>query len=374
MNDPSRSRKPFPITAIVSRAPGAAGTLEEVLIAPPRPDELLVRNVATGICHTDIAAMQARPSPQPIVLGHEGSAIVEAVGDEVEGLAPGDHVIMSYLACGDCGECASGHQSSCGQAGRLCFSGARPDGSHALTSVDGSALNDRFFGQSSFAQYSIANRNNVVKVSKDLPLETLGPLGCGIMTGAGAAWNVLEVETGMSFAVFGSGAVGLSSLIAARIAGATRIVAIDRVASRLELARSLGATHVIDASREDVTEGLRTIAPAGIDRILETTGRADVVQSAVTALAQRGVLAVAAHAEEGVKLDIRDLILGSRSIRGVAEGGRSAQMNIERILGHFAKGEFPFDRLIKFYPYAEFEQAIADSVSGAVIKPVIRWS
>lgn len=235
-------------------------------------------------------------------------------------------------------------------------------------------MNDRFFGQSSFALYSIANRRNVVKVSNDLPLELLGPLGCGIMTGAGASWNILQVEAGMSFAVFGSGAVGLSGLMAARIAGATTIVAVDRVASRLELALSLGATHVINGSSENVVEALQAITPNGIDRVLDTTGKAEVVQGAVRVLAQRGIAALAAHTDEGFTVDLKDLILGSKSIRGVAEGGRSAAHNIGRILDHYTNGQFPFDRLIKLYAYTDFESAIEDVSSGAVVKPVIRWS
>lgn len=373
MSDNRLGHEPFSMIAAVARSPHFEVNFEEVVIAPPRPDEILVRNVATGICHTDIHAMEGRLSALPIVLGHEGSGIVEAVGEDIQDLSPGDHVVMSYLSCGECEHCMSDHTSACRLAGPLCFGGKRLDGSHALSSSDGTPLNDRFFGQSSFAQYSIAHRNNVVKVSKDLPLELLGPLGCGIMTGAGATWNILEVGQGQSFAVFGSGAVGLSALMAARIAGASTIVAIDRVPARLNLALKLGATHVIDSSREEVIQAIRTIAPQGIDRLLDTTGLAKVVGDAMRVLAQRGVAALASHTDDGFVLDFKDLILGSKSVRGVAEGGRSAAYNIGRILDHYVKGEFPFDQLVKFYPYTEMGIAIDNSLHGEVIKPVILW-
>jgi aryl-alcohol dehydrogenase len=178
----------------------------------------------------------------------------------------------------------------------------------------------------------------------------------------------------MSFAVFGSGAVGLSALMAARVAGAQTIVAIDRVASRLDLARSLGATHIIDADREDVAAIIAAIAPDGIDRAIDTTGRIAVMKDAVQLLAQRGVLAVASHTEPGgLATTSRELILGSKSIRGVAEGGRSAAYNVARILHHFVCGEFPFDKLIKYYPWDQIGTALRDARSGEVVKPVLQW-
>lgn len=376
MTEERRGDQPFPMKAAVVREHGGGMKLEDVWISPPRADEILVRNVGTGICHTDLHVMQGLlPCSLPIVLGHEGSGVVEALGSEVRDIAIGDHVVMTYLNCGICRECTSGHGSSCKRAGALCFSGARPDGTHALASSDGCELHDRFFGQSSFAQYSIAHRNNVVKVPRELPLALLGPLGCGFITGAGAAWNVLEVETGMSFAAFGVGAVGFAALMAARAAGASIIVAVDRVPARLDLALALGATHVVDAGREDVAKAIRAIAPHGMSRTIDTTGRSDVMLSAVEVLAQQGIAAFVAHTGTGgtLALNIKDLILGSKSIRGVLEGGRSARYNIDRILRHHANGEFPFERLIKTYPYTEIEAAIRDTLSGTVIKPVICW-
>jgi aryl-alcohol dehydrogenase len=374
--DSQRGHEPFNMLAGVMRTPGGGMSLEDVRMSPPRADEVLVRNVGTGICHTDLNVMRGfLPSALPIVLGHEGSGVVVSVGADVRDVAVGDHVVMTYLTCGVCRECTAGHGSSCRHAGELCFSGARPDGTHAVESHDGSPLHDRFFGQSSFAQYSIAHRNNVVKVPRELPLALLGPLGCGLITGAGASWNVLEVGPGMSFAAFGVGAVGFAALMAARVAGASVIVAVDRVPARLALARELGATHVVDASTEDVGKAIRAIAAHGIDRTIDTTGRREVMQTAVQVLGQQGVAAFVAHTGTGgeLGLDVKDLILGSKTVRGVIEGGRSAEYNIARILDHYKRGEFPFERLIKTYRPSEIDAALDDTLSGAVIKPVICW-
>jgi aryl-alcohol dehydrogenase len=241
---------PAEIEAAVVRDVHGDFAIERLRLDPPRPDEVVVRIVATGLCHTDVAVRdQAIPSPLPIVLGHEGAGVVVAIGEAVRQVTVGDHVVITYLSCGECRPCRSGQPASCALFGLHCFSGGRADGSHALHSHDGSALHDRFFGQSSFATHAIANERNVVKVRRDAPLELLGPLSCGVMTGAGTVWNELQVKPGDSFAVFGAGAVGLSAVMAAKLAGAGTIVAVDRVASRLELARELGATHVATQGR-----------------------------------------------------------------------------------------------------------------------------
>ncbi|HEY0276477.1 MAG TPA: alcohol dehydrogenase catalytic domain-containing protein, partial [Paenirhodobacter sp.] len=230
------------IRAAVVRDAGGPFILEEARLDAPRRGEVLVRVVATGMCHTDMVIRdQLYPVPLPIVLGHEGSGVIEALGDGVEGLEPGDHVVMTFLPCGRCRACLEGAPASCENFNAHNFAGARTDGSHACSESDDHPINDRFFGQSSFATHAIADARNVVKVRKDAPLELLGPLGCGIQTGAGAVLNALPVGAGSSFVVFGAGAVGLSAVMAARVAGATTIIAVDLVASRLDLALEIGA-------------------------------------------------------------------------------------------------------------------------------------
>jgi aryl-alcohol dehydrogenase len=364
---------PAEIDAAVVREAHGDFKFERLKIDLPRSDEVLVRIVATGLCHTDIAVRDQKiRSPLPIVLGHEGSGIIVAKGDSVRELAIGDHVVITYLSCGECKQCHSGQSASCVRFGLHCFSGGRSDGSHALHSHDGSALNDQFFGQSSFATHAIANERNVVKVRRDAPLELLGPLACGVMTGAGTVWNELQVKPGESFAVFGAGAVGLSAVMAAKVSGASRIVVVDRVESRLKLAVELGATHVIDARMSDTVDALREFLPMGVDRALETTGRFAVTRAAISSLAQRGEIALVAASEAGeLGIGVSDLIRGSKRIRGVVEGGGSAHLLIPMLLDLFMAGRFPFDRLIRTYPFTQINQAVADSNEGRAIKPVL---
>ncbi len=229
------------------RGKGGPFQIETLTVDQPRADEVLVRIVATGMCHTDIVIRdQVYPVPLPIVLGHEGAGIIERVGSAVRKVIPGDHVVLSFMSCGHCTRCAMGQPAYCERGHPLCFGGTREDGSTASRDSRSEPVHDHFFGQSSFGTYALANERTVVKVPKDLPLERLGPLGCGIQTGAGSVMNALKIGTGASFTAFGSGSVGLSAVMAARIVGATTIIAVDVVASRLALAKELGATHTVN--------------------------------------------------------------------------------------------------------------------------------
>jgi aryl-alcohol dehydrogenase len=227
------SKNTTQIRAAVVRQKGGPFSIETLTLEAPRRDEVLVNVVATGLCHTDMVARdRGYPVPHPIVLGHEGAGIVESVGADVVKVAPGDSVVLTFLTCGRCKPCRLGRMAHCEKTFPLCFGGARLDGSTATLDGHGEKVHDHFFGQSSFATYALANERNVVKVSRDIPLECLGPLGCGIQTGAGAVMNALNVRPGTSFASFGAGAVGCSAIMAARAVGATTIVAIDIVPSR----------------------------------------------------------------------------------------------------------------------------------------------
>jgi aryl-alcohol dehydrogenase len=362
------------ITAAVLRDAGGAFNLERVSLAAPRQDEVLVRLVAVGICHTDVAVRDRHlPSPLPIVLGHEGAGYVEAVGPAVTTLKPGDPVVLTYLNCGECPECLAGETASCSRLGPACFSGARPDGSHALCGSGGEVLHDRFFGQSSFATHAIAHERNAVKVPQAAPLALLGPLGCGVMTGAGVAWNALKIGPGSSFAVFGAGAVGLSAVMAARVAGAVRIIAVDKVPGRLALAKEVGATHVLEAGNGDIVAAIKDLGGNGVDFALDTTGRTEIIQSAVRALRQRGVAAfVAGSKSREVTLDLSDMLVGCKTVKGVIEGGGSAKVMIPKLVDLHMAGAFPFDKLVKFYALSEINDAVEDSLSGKVIKPILR--
>lgn len=363
------------VAAVVSEK-GGSFSIEPVLVGPIAPDELLIEMAAVGICHTDLAIRdQRRHVPLPAILGHEGAGVVRAVGKAVRSIVPGDHVVLSYMSCGRCAQCLAGCEASCQELGRLCFAQGRPDGSHAVHGLDGRVLSDRFFGQSSFASWSVATERNAIVVPGDIPLELLAPLGCGVMTGAGAVWNELEVPSGSTLAVFGAGGVGLSSIMAGKVSGASAIVAVDRVKSRLELARVLGATHVIDASKvEDVAAEVREVLGDGVDFAIDTTGRAEVIQASFSALRQRGALAIVATGAptQSLVLPQLELMTGCRRILGVIEGGGSAKAMIPKIIDLFRRGLFPFDRLISFFDFGDINLAVEACEHGAAVKPVLR--
>lgn len=365
---------PREITAAVVREKGAF-ELTPAVLDPPRDDEVLVRVVAAGLCHTDLVVRdQVYPVPLPVVLGHEGAGVVEAVGGAVEKVAPGDHVAVSFLPCGRCRPCLDGSPAGCANFNDINFAGRRPDGSHALRLPDGGTLHDRFFGQSSFGTYAIAHERNTVKVRADAPLELLGPLGCGIQTGAGTVLRALRVGAGASFAVMGAGAVGLSAVMAARVAGATTIIAVDVVPSRLELARELGATHVINGREQDAVAEIRRVTGGGVDHALDTTGLPALIGQAVEALRQRGSAAVlgASRPDAKIELPANAFMQSCKTLMGVVEGDSVPDVLVPQLLDLYMQGRFPFDRLVRFYDFDQIAQAAADTESGAVVKPILR--
>ncbi len=365
------------ITVAVARAKGEPFTIEQARIRGPQDDEVRVRVVATGLCHTDLIIRdQYYPVPLPAVLGHEGAGVVEAVGPGVKSLKVGDHVVLTYGACGHCKPCSGGHSGYCKDFYGLNFGGGDLQGNTAVQDPQGQPLHDHFFAQSSFASLALARENNAIKVPKDAPLELLGPLGCGIQTGAGAVINSLRVTPGSSFASFGAGAVGLSAVMAARVAGATTIIAIDVVPSRLELAKELGATHVINSREVDVIEAVREITDGGVEFALESTGIAAVLSQGIESLASQGTLGVVGAPKLGTKaeFDVNNLLLGGRSIKGIVEGDGVPQTFIPQLVQLYQQGRFPFDKLVKFYPLEQINQAAEDSTKGITLKPILRIS
>jgi aryl-alcohol dehydrogenase len=363
------------ITAAVVRATGGPFGIEKLTLEEPRRDEVLVRMVATGMCHTDMVARdKVYDVPHPIVLGHEGAGVVERVGEDVRSVAPGDHVVLSYQPCGHCKACLAGKPFYCVHTYALCFGGARLDGSTSTWDAEGKPVHDHFFGQSSFGTFALANDRNVIRVPKDAPLELLGPLGCGIQTGAGAVINALEVSPGSSFVVFGAGAVGLSAVMAARIAGATTIIAADVVPSRLELAQELGATHTINSKARDPVPAIRELTDGGADFSLEATGIPAVLRQAIEAIGVVGVCGIVGAAPLGAEMsfDINDVMIPGKKIQGILQGESVPQLFIPKLVELHAQGRFPFDKLVRFYDLDEINQAAEDSEKGITIKPIIR--
>lgn len=362
--------------AAVVREKGGAFLIEQVHVEAPRADEVLVRMVAVGICHTDaIMRDQYFPYPLPGVFGHEGAGVVEAVGANVATVVPGDHVVLSFMSCGNCPRCAGGEPAYCESFVGLNLAGQRSDGSTGCCDAHGHKVHDHFFGQSAFSSLTLAHSRNTVKVDKEVPLELLGPLGCGIQTGAGAVLNALAVRAGDSIAVFGVGGVGLSAIMAARVAGATTIIAVDVQPSRLNLAKELGATHVVNAAQTDPVTTIQAITGCGTKFTLETSGRPDVLRQAIDALAIRGTCGILGAPPLGTeaRFDVNMLMIPGRTIRGICEGDSVPAVFIPQLIQLYRQGRFPFDRLLRFYPFEQINEAIADSLRGEVIKPVLRF-
>ncbi|WP_156680870.1 NAD(P)-dependent alcohol dehydrogenase [Sphingomonas profundi] len=360
------------ITVAAMRGAGAAFSIEPATLAEPGPHEVLVRIAGVGICHTDLVARdQLAPFPLPAVLGHEGAGIVEAVGSAIGHVAPGDHVVLSFDSCSTCDNCRRDKPAYCREFYQRNFTGARAGGA-AIHDGAGCALHGRFFGQSSFASHALAAERSVVKIADEVPVELMGPLGCGIQTGAGAVLNALMPPPGSSIAIFGAGAVGLSALLAAVIAGCTTMVVIDRSGERLALARELGATHIVDATAGDTVAAIQAITGGGADFTLECTGVPAVLRQAVDALTVPGTCGVLGVAPCGaeVSLDITGLLSG-RTVRGIIEGDSVPQVFIPRLVDLWRAGRFPFDRLITRYPLADIDRAIAESHAGGVLKAVL---
>lgn len=357
--------KVYRIQAAVLRRKGGPFKIESLEMEAPRKDEVLVRIVASGICRTDIDFCDDWfEAPDAIVLGHEGAGVVERVGDNVKTVRPGDPVVLSYQSCGRCASCRSGRPTACKRFWEANFGFQRLDGSNALQR---SGVRGHFFGQSSFATHTLATERNFVKVPADLPLELLAPLGCGLQTGAGTVMNSLAVPRGASIAVFGTGAVGLAAVMAARIVGATPIIGVDIVSSRLALARELGAGHAIDNRCEDVAARIAEITGSGVDYVVETTGSPEMHRLAVDVLNPRGTVALLTG-ESGTALT------QERKTLGIIQGDSVPQRFIPDLIGRYRAGEFPFDRLLKFYDFGDINRAVADARRGHAIKPVLRIS
>ncbi|MGY9072673.1 MAG: NAD(P)-dependent alcohol dehydrogenase [Acidimicrobiales bacterium] len=359
------------VTAAVLRSGDSPYELLEVELQAPQPGEVRVRIVGAGMCHTD-TGMRApfRNIDFPVVLGHEGAGVIEAVGAGVD-LRIGQPVVLSFRSCRNCPNCLNGELAYCDTMFPLNFEVHRGDGTTAF-SLDGAPIGSHFFGQSSFATHVIADARSVVPVADDAQLDIIGPLGCGVQTGAGAVLNTLRPRPNSAIAIIGSGAVGLSALLAAVMVGCGPIVAIDRHPGRLELARNLGATHTLDAGDDLATSLLNITDGRGFDNIFDTTGVGEVFSAAALALAIRGTLAtVAAHGEAPMaEFSMRSLING-RSVKGIIEGDAVPQTFIPELLARHKSGDFPFDRLVTHFPFDQINEAEQASADGSVIKPVL---
>ncbi len=363
-------------TAAIVEEAGGPFVFDEVTLDDIRPDEVLVRIVAAGLCHTDLTVQAGYlPFPLPGILGHEGAGVVEAVGSAVGDVEVGDHVALSFTSCGACNHCRGGHPAYCANwlTDNIINNGNRRDGTSTVRRSSGEVAG-HFFGQSSFSSHAVVDHRSVVKVDKKFPLDLVAPLGCGIQTGAGTVFNVLNPRPGTTLAVFGAGAVGLAAIMAANLMPLARVIAIDRVASRLDLAHELGATHTINATDEDVAEQLAAIVPSGLDYAIDTTANMGVLRTAVDSLATLGTCAVVGAAPLGTELsiDISAFLVGKKIV-GVTEGDAEPATTIDLLTTLYERERFPLDKLVSTYPVSKINDAAADAHSGAVIKPVLMF-
>jgi aryl-alcohol dehydrogenase len=360
-------------TAAVLRDVGAPLQLEQVQLSEPGEGEILVRMRGVGICHTDISAAHGViPIPLPAVLGHEGSGVVEAVGPGVATLAVGDHVALSFDHCGECPLCERKRPAYCELFAPLNYFGTRLDGSVTMHQGEDD-VHGNWFGQSSFATHAIASVHNAVKVPDDLPLEILGPLGCGLQTGAGSVLNVLKAQAGEGIIVFGLGAVGLGALMAAKAVGCDPIIAVDLNAARLDLATELGASHTINPSEtQDLLWTVQEMAAPGVHYAFDAVGAGPVIRQALESLRSPGHCVTVGFQglEHEITIDQGHLLLG-RTLSGVVEGEADPQTFIPQLIAMYREGRFPFDRLVKTFAFSEINAAIQASEAGEAIKPVV---
>jgi aryl-alcohol dehydrogenase len=362
------------ISAAVVQEIGAPFTLTELDLQDPAPDEVVVEIAGAGICHTDVAVKEGHlPFPLPGVLGHEGSGTVVSVGKDVTALAVGDHVAISFNSCAACPRCTRGEPAYCHNFLEYNFSGVRPDGSSGLAS-GGTKLGANFFGQSSLATHALAHERNVVKLPPEAPIEIVGPLGCGIQTGAGAILNSLDVQPGATVVVAGAGAVGLSAVMAAVVRDASSIIAVDLHETRRALAIELGASHAIDPQAGPLADQIREIAPAGADYAVDTTAVTPVVEQLLASLGMRGVLGligVPADMQATFSIGLFQPPLLGLTVRGIVEGDSDPQTFIPYLLALHGQGKFPFDKLITTMPLAQINEAVEAQHRGDILKAVL---
>lgn len=362
-------------TVAIVNGQGQDFTFEEVELEGPRADEVLVRIVATGLCHTDVTMKSMLPAEMfPNVFGHEGAGVVEAVGPDVTGIEVGDHVVLSFRSCRACSSCEAGLVGYCDSSLMINYMGMRMDGSTTYTR-DGSPVFGSFFGQSSFSRHAIAYADNCVVVDKDLDLSLAAPYGCGFQTGAGTVLNLLQPGASDSLVVFGVGAVGLAAIAAAAAEGIGTIVAVDLTPSRLESAAHYGAIGVNPAELGEISvvDKVKELTGGGATYGIDTTAVPAVVKQAQQSLARRGTLVALGLGPEEYVLDAVDLLQNGKRVMSSIEGESDPLEMVPRLLAMRAAGTFDVDHLIATYPFEKINDAVADLHDGKVVKAVLTW-
>jgi S-(hydroxymethyl)glutathione dehydrogenase/alcohol dehydrogenase len=318
--EPAADPRPaIEMRASVLREPGRPVAVEDVRLEAPRRGEVLVRVAAAGVCHSDLHLADGRlgRGRWPIVLGHEGSGVVESIGEGVTGVAPGDHVVFCFVpSCGQCGACRSGRRTLCEPAAKHSFAGTLLDGTSRLRDADGAVL-QHGLTVACFAEYAVVAAAGAIPIPKELPLWQAALLGCGVVTGFGAVTHAARVRIGEQVCVIGCGGVGLQVIAAARLAGAATIVAVDRRPEKLEHALRRGATHAVDAQAGDAAREVRAITGGGVDHAFEVVGAAETIRTAWDALRPGGTAIVVGVAGGGTEVSLPAIqFMSEKSIVG----------------------------------------------------------
>ncbi len=363
--------------AVVSERNGRF-VLRDVEVSAPRPDEVIVKMEASGMCHADLSARSGSvPFPLPAVLGHEGVGRVVEVGSAVQEVTPGDRVVISFSWCGHCPACLRAAPVYCRSWPTLnLVGGSRADGSTTLR-CDDATLHGHFFGQSSFSRLVVTTARAVVKVPDDIPASVLAPLGCGVQTGVSAATAVLRPAAGARVAVSGAGAVGLSAIMGLGLTGAAQIIAIDVHPGRLALARELGATDTINAASGDVAEQIADLTGgAGLDGVIETSGNLRALHTAITSLAAASTCVVVGvpNFGETVAVDVINLVARGLRIVGTNQGDAIPRVFIPHLIALYRSGRLPIEKVVTDYSFESINDAAEASLNGEAIKPVLHMA
>jgi len=354
---------------------GAPLKVEEVALDDPQVNEVLVKLIASGVCHSDLHFMKGEMyCTMPVVVGHEGAGIVEKVGPGVTTLQPGDHVIlMVSFSCGKCRFCVEGRPTMCVENMPVMAGSVLPISCQTRIKKGDQAIN-HLFGLATFAEYTVVHERSCVKIRDDAPLDKVCLLGCGVATGIGAAINTAGVRPGESIAIWGAGGVGLSAVMGSKLAGAGKIIAVASNDSKLALAKEFGADYVVNYKQDEPVGKVMELTGGGADYAIETAGRVEVIQQAYASIHSGGKCVVAGMAPIGTAVSIQsyEFLLG-KAITGTVQGDIKAQVDIPRYVDMFMDGKLPFDKLIsKSYSLDQINEAFEALEKGEVIRSVIR--
>jgi len=360
--------------AVICRELGKPVVVETVTVDPPRPGEVMIKLAACGVCHSDLSATNGTiPFPMPVVLGHEGAGEIVAVGEGVGGFAVGDHVVSAFVSmCGKCRWCQTGRPQLCDQAAKAGYT--LPDGTTRFKDAAGQPLNV-FSGCGVMADYATLHVDNVVKIDAAVPLDKAALIGCGVMTGVGAAVNTARVEPGSATVVFGCGGVGLNAIQGCAIAGARIVVAVDTADAKLDMARTFGATHTVNAKNEEhLLKTLKKLTEGGADYAFECVGYGEVAAQAYGCLAKGGTAVVVGVAPPKDTTTIRTatLTFEEKTLTGSYFGSARPRQDFPRLIGLYRAGRLKLDELItRTYRIEEAPQAFADLAAGRNARGVI---